>query len=400
MQVPMEDGYKIVQEGKVEILMVDDKHTPEKTIGYYSRQMESNRNLTTLLLQTCHKPGWEVLDAFASTGVTGIRWTKEVSSKGDPIKVTANDIDGSVVELIKKNITRNKVNIEVTQKDASILMLERSWDYIQLDPYGSPCNYMENAFRNLRNGGILGLTCTDISAVCGMYPNVALRHYGGLTCRTVVFYKELGARVVIAAAARAAARCSKGIRVLTCMYKDHYLVIALQVVRGCKPADQCLSRVKPVYYAPTAKRYSFDRTKCSLENPGSNIMELGPVWTGPIFDSEIMEKVHSEALKRENMKNNKPFMRILGLIVEESKLNIPFYWSLEMFGIADLPKMSRVSAMFHKAGYKCSRTHFGSTSLRTDAPANKIIALLTHKESAEGKENDIESLALSCGLIK
>lgn len=70
-----------------------------------------------------------------------------------------------------------------------------------LDPYGTAVNYLDAAFRNVRNLGIISVTSTDTSSLYAKSLNVTLRHYGCQIVRTE-YYKELAARVVIATVAR------------------------------------------------------------------------------------------------------------------------------------------------------------------------------------------------------
>lgn len=73
--------------------------------------------------------------------------------------------------------------------------------FSHLDPFGTAVNYLDAAFRNVRNLGIISVTSTDTSSLYAKSPNVTLRHYGCHIVRTE-YYKELAARMVIATVAR------------------------------------------------------------------------------------------------------------------------------------------------------------------------------------------------------
>lgn len=70
-----------------------------------------------------------------------------------------------------------------------------------LDPFGTSVNYLDSAFRNVRNLGVVSVTSTDTSSLYAKAQHVARRHYGCTVVRTE-YYKELAARVVVAAVAR------------------------------------------------------------------------------------------------------------------------------------------------------------------------------------------------------
>jgi len=214
------------------------------------------------------------------------------------------------------------------------------------------------------------------TAVCGMYPNVAVRHYGGLTCRSVEFYRELGARVVIASAARAAARTNKGVKVLCTVFRDHYLFISLQVLRGPQHADISLSKISRLYYCNDCKFRAFDnRSKCSCTG-NVEMMELGPCWTDRIFDSATVTKMVTEAETRDDMKTNKPFTKLLTVMKEESEAHLPFYYNLHNFGSGNIPKVKKVVQLLKEEGYTSTRTHFEPKAIRTNAPVQAVQAIL------------------------
>jgi len=62
-------------------------------------------------------------------------------------------------------------------------------------------NFLDAAFRNVFNGGIVVVTSTDIASLCGTCPAPALRNYGARVARTD-FVKEMATRVVVCALAR------------------------------------------------------------------------------------------------------------------------------------------------------------------------------------------------------
>lgn len=70
-----------------------------------------------------------------------------------------------------------------------------------LDPFGTSVNYLDAAFRNVRNLGIVSVTSTDTGSLYSKSLNVTLRHYGCQIVRTE-YYRELAARMVVASLAR------------------------------------------------------------------------------------------------------------------------------------------------------------------------------------------------------
>ena len=61
------------------------------------------------------------------------------------------------------------------------------------------------------------MTSTDTGSLFGKVPTVAKRNYDAFVTKTE-YFRELAARMVLAAAARAAAKCNKGFQVLVRKY--------------------------------------------------------------------------------------------------------------------------------------------------------------------------------------
>ncbi|KAF0041624.1 hypothetical protein F2P81_005156 [Scophthalmus maximus] len=161
----------------------------------------------------------ECLDAFGATGIMGLQWAKHLRTA---VKVTITDISDTCVKMIKENCQLNHIRwrgprgpdgaggevegtpialVEVAKMDANVIMHLRPFDFIHLeslshlDPFGTAVNYLDAAFRNVRNLGIISVTSTDTGSLYAKSPNVTLRHYG---CNLgVVFLSAVECGVVI-----------------------------------------------------------------------------------------------------------------------------------------------------------------------------------------------------------
>ncbi|XP_070532730.1 TRMT1-like protein isoform X2 [Ptychodera flava] len=272
-----------------------------------------------LVLQVGHYNPVQCLDAFGATGMMGLQWVKHCSHA---VKVTISDINEKSVELIKENSQRNGVNVkgseqineemtvEVMKSDANVLLHQRAFDFIHLDPYGTSVQYLEAAFHHVSNHGIVSVTSTDVSSLFGKSDNVTLRNYGGYLMRTE-YYRELGARMLLQAVARAAAKCYKGIEVLISITVEHFVLVIVRVHRGGKPADNSVNQIKRLLhcricedrvYIPTTtsvpeSNYSILRCDCHKNTPGRIAVELGPIWGGSIFNAQFICSMKEAATK-------------------------------------------------------------------------------------------------------
>lgn len=344
-----------ISEGKVKILVQGGEHKPEKTVGFYNPRMEFNRDFTIATLAAVCKKGWKALDAFGASGIRGIRFCKEI----DGLEVTINDISQGAISLIKKNVKRNKVLAEILKRDAAALMNERKFDFIDLDPFGSPAPFLEPAFRSIRNKGIVGITATDMTALCGIYPKVAKRNYGGTSLRTE-YCHEIGARLVIAAAVRAAARFEKGIQVLSVLNADHYLRITLRATEGAEDANKSLENIEPAYHCFDCGEHGFEK-KCKCKK---KLSEFGPIWSGSIFDEKFI-KSGLKIVETRDFGTQKRLIKTLELMKEEAGGSV-FYYDLHKRYKGNVPRIAEAIEKLNEKGIKATRTHFNPTAIRSE----------------------------------
>ncbi|NXM92236.1 TRM1L protein, partial [Oenanthe oenanthe] len=323
---------EVVKESATDVQVLPNHSTPQKTDSYFNPKMKLNRQLIFCALAVLaeeRKP-IECLDAFGATGIMGLQWAKHLRSS---VKVTINDCNENSVAMIKENCHLNKMKvklnikeedddetvgngeensdtIEVTKMDANVIMHLRSFDFIHLDPFGTSVNYLDSAFRNVRNLGIVSLTSTDISSLYAKAQHVAQRHYGCNIVRTE-YYKELAARIVIAAVTRAAARCNKGIEVLLAVALEHFVLVVVRVLRGPTPADDSARKVRYLIHCQWCEERVFQKEGNMIEEnpyqqlpcdchgsmPGKTAVLLGPLWSGSLFNTGFLRRMLLEAVK-------------------------------------------------------------------------------------------------------
>uniref|UniRef100_A0A8B9FSG5 tRNA (guanine(26)-N(2))-dimethyltransferase n=1 Tax=Amazona collaria TaxID=241587 RepID=A0A8B9FSG5_9PSIT len=271
---------EVLKESATDVQVLPNYSTPHKTDSYFNPKMKLNRQLIFCALAVLaeERNPIECLDAFGATGIMGLQWAKHL---GSSVKVTINDCNENSVTMIQENCHLNKMKvklnikeedhdeavgdeegntdtIEVTKMDANVIMHLRSFDFIHLDPFGTSVNYLDSAFRNVRNLGIVSLTSTDISSLYAKAQHVALRHYGCNIVRTE-YYKELAARIVIAAVTRAAARCNKGIEVLLAVALEHFVLVVVRVLRGPSPADDSAKKIRYLIHCQWCEERIFQK---------------------------------------------------------------------------------------------------------------------------------------------
>ena len=173
----------IAEEGSTK-LKVHKAEKISKEMGvFYNPVMGINRDISVLLLNSIKKDNLQIADPLAASGVRSIRFLKEFNK--DKIKgIYINDYNKDAVKSIKGNLALNKIQyknnkqITIKNEDANLFLLNSAgFDYIDIDPFGSPNFLLDSSCRRISRSGILAVTATDTSALCGTFPKACLRKY-------------------------------------------------------------------------------------------------------------------------------------------------------------------------------------------------------------------------------
>ena len=102
--------------------------------------------------------GLVIFEALAASGLRSIRYALEIPCVQT---VIANDFSEKAYQSIQRNIKHNNMEGKVIPscREASILMYEhrepfsQRFDVIDLDPYGSPSQFLDSTVQSVRDGG-------------------------------------------------------------------------------------------------------------------------------------------------------------------------------------------------------------------------------------------------------
>jgi len=364
-------------------------YAPSRAPVFYNPVMELNRDIAILTLQAYQRTiGREltVSEPLAGCGIRGIRFAKEVEGIR---KVSVNDINPEAFKITQYNIRLNKLtrHVSVANRDANLFLSQhdapyRRFDYIDVDPSGTPVPYMDSAVRALRDGGLLALTATDLAPLCGVYPKAALRKYGGLPLRTE-YCHEIAVRLVSGCLATTAARHEMGVNVLFSHCSNHYIRIYALVSYGGNKANECIRKMGYILHCftclhrePIANIIPLTRERCS--ECSSLVKVAGPLWLGNIADKRFCGLVEQEAAIR-SLRNKDQILKILSLIKTESDAPVTYY---VLDKICDrmnipIPSLKEVIVKLKEKGFQASNTHFHSRGVRTNAPAKIVTEVVT-----------------------
>jgi tRNA (guanine26-N2/guanine27-N2)-dimethyltransferase len=369
-----------VREGSARLMIPVAKRIYDAPV-FYNPVMSLNRDVSVLIVRAL-KPS-RILDALSATGIRGIRYLLETPSR----EVWMNDINEKAFSLMIKNLKLNsgkikelsqeRVVFELSEKtavvnlgDANRLMAEkfRYFDFIDLDPFGSPVEFLDTALRSVKRRGVLGITATDTGVLCGAYKKACLRKYLARPIRGELCH-EAGLRILIGTIVRYAVKYDLGVEVLLAYYRDHYFRVFLRLRSGAKKADKSLSQLGYLWQEQNGK------FEYSMEFLPSRHSAYGPLWLGRLKDEELIRKI-SRDLSDIELASQKT-SKFISLLAEE--LDIPFHYDTHAIARRnglEVKKLPVVIERLRERGYKATRTHFSSTSVKTDAPFDMLLDIL------------------------
>ncbi|MDH5390834.1 MAG: tRNA (guanine(10)-N(2))-dimethyltransferase [Candidatus Bathyarchaeota archaeon] len=365
------------------------EYAPSKVPVFYNPAMEFNRDLAVLAMQTYQRTlGREisVCEPLTGCGIRGIRFAVEVEGVR---KVFVNDINPEAAKLALFNVERNKLasSVLVANEDANLFLSRyaaprKRFDYIDIDPFGSPVPYLDAALRALRNSGLLALTATDMAPLCGVHPNACVRKYGGKPLRTE-YCHELSVRLLVGCLTMMAAKHEIGVEVLFSHSTDHYIRVYAVARYGARLADKSVRMMGYVLHCFSC----FHReTSIGIISPlkrgcaecGVRLNVTGPLWLGRIADENFCSLMKREADGR-GLKQERRILKLISLVQDEAEAPATYYVVDKICDKLNLsvPPLTKVVDGVRRAGFQAALTHFNSRGVRTDAPANVVKEVIT-----------------------
>ena len=221
------EGLAKIKANKVDIV--------SKEMGvFYNPIMAFNRDISIILLNSIENKKMQICDPLAATGIRSIRFLKELSK--DKIEnISINDKEKSAIKLIKENFGLNKIkpskDIMIKNQDANIFILNSSgFDYIDIDPFGSPNQFLDSSIRRISRNGILAITATDTGALCGSFANSCKRKYWAMPKNDSIAH-ETGLRILARKVQLIGAQFEKSLVPVFSYSKEHYMRIFFMVER-------------------------------------------------------------------------------------------------------------------------------------------------------------------------
>jgi len=382
---PMECPEETIQEGQAKIKVPKNSDIGRKAEIFYNTRMKIARDVA-VFIANYFKPK-TLCDCFGGSGVRSIRLALESKIK----HITICDIKEAAIKNIKRNVQLssafNADIFNIVHTDVLRLLQnikDKKFDFIDIDPFGSPVGFIRKSLSALNKKGILAVTATDVSCLSGRYIKACIRKYQARPLRCG-FAKEVGVRILIGKTLIESAKEGKILEPIFCHSSNHFLRAYFQFKKEAQPLDNKnfdISEVSELYNKTFNESLGYISLchKClkwellpvtitpkskSCRNCGNRVELGGPLWLGKLWHPMIAQK-----------------FGIIKYIKGESRVpSIGFYETHDFASVYSLnpPKVNKTIEALEEIGFKASRTHFSSTGLRSNAHFDEFIRLFFSK---------------------
>ena len=327
--------------------------------------------------------------------------------KPDFEKIMKNNFKINKIKYDKKKLDQNKKEIHkisnkifIHNKEANMFMQESNgFDYIDVDPFGTPNPFLDNAVRRISRNGILAITATDTSALAGTYPKACKRKYFALPLRNHLMH-ELGLRILIRKIQLIGGQYDKALIPVFSYSKDHYYRIFLRCEKGKSKVDEMLNKHKYFLYCNKCMNFFVDRynnhdcDKCNkdkskkkkIKDSNKQMVYAGPLWTGKLFDTKLVKKMKKEnyvkVIGEDNKIDSKENIKFFEMLCEEALVNVNNVGFFDIpaimkkYKIGDSIKFNNLISRLKKKKHKVIRTHFGKQALKSDCGVGDVVRVM------------------------
>lgn len=369
-----------------------------------------------------------LLEALSATGLRSIRYAKEI-----PLVrfVIANDLSASATAAMKRNVELNGLGpsspgpavsassstvsehqplpdrgkVRINEGDACALMYNHRTektrvDVVDLDPYGTAAPFIDGAVQCVNDGGLLCVTCTDLSVLATTnYHEKCFSNYGGIPVKAE-YCHEAALRLVLNTLSTSAGRYGRYIEPLLCLSIDFYVRLFVRihsapievkktasktamyfVCQGCQAFyQQPLGRTVEKVHERSGNVNLLFKTQAGPPVPqkctecGSALHVAGPMWSGSLHNNGFISKVLEHL--GSNQDRYGTAVRMKGMLtVASEELHVPFYFTpsrIAGFFHSVCPPLDDVASALLNAGHTVSRSHALPGSLKTDATRQDV----------------------------
>ena len=329
---------------------------------FYNPHMRLSREISVGVIKALEEK-LVGLDAFSASGIRGILYLKKAGVE----RIDFLDISGEAERNINENLHLHGINANVFRAEFnSFIWDKQDYNFIEIDPFGSPSPYIYAAIRSLRRKktSYLSLTATDTAVLCGVHKKACVKAYGSIPLRSY-FCHETGLRILIKKVVEVAAGFDLAFRPLVSFYYRHQMKVIGKLERSAEKAYRAMEELGYVFYDGKHIRSSKEPSKEKGE------AYAGRLWLGKLHYESIVEKASNHVESKEAKK-------MLRLFKEENEFP-PYYYDIH-----ELARINKVNAVKtdefvekgKRAGMEIAKTHFSPTGVKARATFEELSKLL------------------------
>ena len=285
--------------------------------GFLNPAMAPSRTRSVLLLKDALEHNWltasdkpiRAFDAMCSTGVRIRRWRNEIPLGLQPrLRVTGNDLNEFALSWAiashKNNLPEYTDNVELNfdrygsmaqrspisglyfqKMDAKLAMADASYQWIDIDPFGSPVPFIDSAIQSLARTGVLEVTATDTAALTGSSLSSQKRRYDS---QGIVddYAHDDAIRVLLGLIAKIAAMHDRIIKPILALFDGHHVRVSVLVKTSKEGASEFQNNIGYRLRTNTIP-YKFIKYPSAEQRRQAS----GPLWIGPLMDKEIASRL-------------------------------------------------------------------------------------------------------------
>jgi tRNA (guanine26-N2/guanine27-N2)-dimethyltransferase len=375
-----------VVEGRASLLVPLSEEGPAtaRMPAFYNPASKVSRDLAVLTVNSYFAGAG--CDFFAEPlAGAGARSVRLLLESGVTKEGVAGDINPWAATLIKINTERNGLEerLRTEKMDANLLLarlaVEGRAEYVDIDPFGSPIRFLENALRTTERGGLLGVSATDLAALSGSSRRTAYWRYG-LTITKTVFFKEVAIRGLAGVVARTASRLSLSAKPVLSVAYRHFVRIFFKIERGKSKAYWASKMTGHLAHCAaclnTAKLEEIHDWAPRCNTCGQPSTLIGPIWLG-----ELVEETLATSILSSELAGNETYAVALKIVERAVKEPQDVAWSYPISELArkartSPPRPSNLVERLRELGYRASPAHYDQAAVKTDAPPPLLVDLV------------------------
>ena len=363
-------------EGETALLVPMESVTadpPPTSPVFFNPAASLNRDITVAL--TAAGGGRTFCDSTAGVGARGVRVAKEVERISS---VTLVDFNDAALRIGERSARLNRVAgrcsfvlSETNAFLASRFGRDERFDYVDVDPFGTPIHHIQAALAATSDEGVLSLTATDTAVLCGVQEKTCRRRYGGSPLNNH-FHHETGIRVLLGTVARLGAMLDIGAEPVAAQSSRHYLRVFVRVRAGATKADAALKGIGHLSWCPHCGEASSGvgpSPACLSCRKKARV--AGPLWVGRVAEEETVRAAAGVA-EEKGLARAADAMRSLAGVDRFP----PWSFSLERIcsalKVPSVPEDMVYQALVQSA-HTVARTPFEKTGLKTDAGYAEVV---------------------------